>query len=151
GLFLGWRIPEITTSNTRLQGGPFWSMIEFLLNGFVFILIGLELPEALRAVSAYSIWSLVWYAFEISLAVILIRILLVFPASYLPRLLFESIRVRDPYPAWQRVAVVAWTGMRGVVSLAAVLALPLTIQNGAMFPSRNLILFLTFMVILATL
>src|SRR5439155_16461075 len=101
-----------------------WEMIEFLLNGFIFILIGLQLPEVLRHLAGRSISQLVWYAALISLAVILIRILWVFPASYLPRLLFKRIRQRDPYPAWQHVAVVAWTGMRGVVSLAAALALP---------------------------
>ena len=151
GLFLGWRVPEITTSRTRLHAGPFWNMIEFLLNGFVFILIGLQLPESLRALSSYSVARLAWYAVVISLAVILIRILWVFPAAYLPRLLFKSIRSRDPYPAWQHVAIVAWAGMRGVVSLAAALALPYTIQNGAPFPGRDLILFLTFIVILTTL
>ena len=151
GLFLGWRTPEITTSSTRLQGGPFWNMIEFLLNGFVFILIGLALPESVRALSGRSVAPLVWSAMVISLAVIVIRILWVFPATYLPRWLFKSIRARDPYPPWQHVAIVGWTGMRGVVSLAAALALPLTIQNGAPFPERDLILFLTFIVILATL
>ena len=92
-----------------------------------------------------------WYALVISLAVILIRILWVFPASYLPRLLFKRIRDKDPYPSWRHVTIVAWTGMRGVVSLAAALALPLTIQGGDPFPYRDLILFLTFIVIVATL
>jgi Na+/H+ antiporter len=151
GLYHGWRIPELTSSRTRLQAGPVWEMIEFLLNGFIFILIGLQLPEVLRHLSGRSIPQLVWYAVIISLAVIAIRILWVFPATYLPRLLFKSIRQRDPYPAWQHVTIVAWTGMRGVVSLAAALALPFTIQNGAPFPGRDLILFLTFVVILATL
>src|SRR6266567_1965340 len=151
GLYHGWRIPEITTSRTRLQAGPVWEMIEFLLNGFIFILIGLQLPEVLRHLAGRSISQLVWYAVLISLAVIVIRILWVFPATYLPRLLFKRIRQRDPYPAWQHVAVVAWTGMRGVVSLAAALALPLTLGNGSAFPGRDLLLFLTFIVILATL
>jgi len=147
GLFLGWRLPEITNSATRFEAGPFWDMVEFLLNGIVFILIGLELPEVIR--------GLVGYALLISLAVIAIRILWVFPATYLPRLLIPSLRARDPYPAWQHVTLVAWTGMRGVVSLAAALALPLTINNGpnagTPFPGRDLILFLTFTVILVTL
>src|ERR1041385_3544991 len=151
GLYHGWRIPEIMTSRTRLQAGPVWEMIEFLLNGFIFLLIGLQLPEVLRHLAGRSIPQLVWYAAIISLAVIVIRILWVFPATYLPRLLFKSIRQRDPYPAWQHVTIVAWTGMRGVVSLAAALALPFTIANGAPFPGRDLILFLTFIVILATL
>jgi monovalent cation/hydrogen antiporter len=83
--------------------------------------------------------------------VIVVRILWVFPATYLPRLLFKSLRQRDPYPSWRNVAVVAWTGMRGVVSLAAALALPFTLDNGRPFPGRELILFLTFVVILVTL
>jgi monovalent cation/hydrogen antiporter len=128
-------------------------MVEFLLNGFVFILIGLQLPEVIRALSGkgISIRQLVWDALLISFAVIMIRILWVFPATYLPRLIFKKLRKRDPYPKWQHVTIVAWTGMRGVVSLAAALALPLTIQHGSPFPGRELILFLTFIVILATL
>ena len=145
GLYHGWRIPEFTSSRTRLQAGPVWQMIEFVLNGFIFLLIGLQLPEVLRHLSGRPIAQLVGYAAAISLAVILIRILWVFPASYLPRLLSKKLRERDPYPAWQHVTIVAWTGMRGVVSLAAALALPLS------FPGRDLILFLTFVVILATL
>ncbi|PYM15578.1 MAG: Na+/H+ antiporter [Verrucomicrobia bacterium] len=153
GLYLGRRMPEILTFQTRLRGGPVWEMVEFLLTGFVFVLIGLQLPEVLRALSgnAISIRQLVWYALVISLAVILIRILWVFPATYLPRLLFKTIREKDPYPSWRHVTLVAWTGMRGVVSLAAALALPRWIQNGSPFPGRDLILFLTFIVILATL
>ncbi len=151
GLYHGWRIPEITTSRTRLRAGPVWEMVEFLLSGFIFILIGLQLPEVLRRLSGRSITQLVGYAALISLAVIVVRILWVFPASYLPRLLSKSLRQRDPYPAWQHVTIVAWTGIRGVVSLAAALALPFTLENGAPFPGRDLILFLTFIVILATL
>ncbi len=151
GLFLGWRLPEITTSRTRLQGGPFWEMVEFILNGLVFILIGLQLPEVVHALPPHSIGLFAWYAAVISFAVILIRILWVFPATYVPRLLFQKLRERDPSPAWEHVTIVAWTGMRGVVSLAAALALPLTTETGSRFPGRDLILFLTFTVILATL
>jgi CPA1 family monovalent cation:H+ antiporter len=153
GLYLGRRMPELLTFKTRLQGGPVWEMVEFLLNGFVFILIGLQLPEVLHALSDHDIpvHRLVWYALFISLAVILIRILWVFPAAYLPRLMFKKLCQRDPYPSWRHVTIIAWTGMRGVVSLAAALAIPLTIQSGDSFPDRDLILFLTFIVILATL
>jgi len=111
----------------------------------------LQLPEVLRALSGRPFSQLSWYAVSISLAVILIRMLWIFPATYLPRLLFRSIRERDPYPAWQHVTIVGWAGMRGVVSLAAALALPLKLENGSPFPGRELILFLTFAVILATL
>src|SRR5205814_8847427 len=113
GLYHGWRIPEMTTSRTRLQAGPVWQMIEFLLNGFIFLLIGLQLPEVLRHLSGHSMAELFSYAAAISVAVIIIRILWVFPATYLPRLLSKSLRQRDPYPPWQYVAIVAWTGMRG--------------------------------------
>jgi len=148
GLSLGWRMPEIISYRTRLQGGPVWAIVEFLLNGFVFILIGLQLPEVLARIrehSEYSISQLTGYALAISGTLILIRILWVFPATYLPRLIFKKMCASDPYPDWRHVTIVAWTGMRGVVSLAAALALQ---EN---FPGRDLILFLTFMVILATL
>jgi Na+/H+ antiporter len=147
GLYLGWRTPLILSSQTRLRGGPVWEMLEFILNGFVFILIGLQLPEVLHGLSDHAIpmRQLIWYALLICLAVVVIRILWVFPAAYLPRLLFKKLRQRDPYPAWQHVVIIGWTGMRGVVSLAAALALTED------FPDRDLILFLTFVVILATL
>jgi CPA1 family monovalent cation:H+ antiporter len=156
GLYLGRRMPELLTFKTRLQGGPVWEMVEFLLNGVVFILIGLQLPEVLHALSGNDIpiHQFVWYALFISLAVILIRMLYVFPAAYLPRLLFKRIRDRDPYPSWRYVTIIGWTGMRGVVSLAAALAIPTSMDgtpDGQPFPHRDLILFLTFIVILATL
>src|SRR6185369_17999526 len=94
---------------------------------------------------------LVWYGGAMSLAVILIRIVWVYPATYLPRVLSKTLRDRDPCPPWQHVAIVAWTGMRGMVSLAAALAIPVTIGNHTPFPGRELILYLTFCVILATL
>ncbi len=151
GLYHGWRLPELTSSRTRLQARPVWEMLEFLLNGFVFILIGLQLPEVLGHLSNRSISQDVWYATVISGAVILLRILWVFPATYVPRLLSRRLRQRDPSPQWQQVAIVAWTGMRGVVSLAAALALPLSNANRGAFPGRDLIIFLTFVVIVVTL
>ena len=154
GLFIGWRTPELLSFRTRLRGGPFWEMLEFLLNGFVFILIGLQLPDVLQRLYADHIPALllIWYAALITLAVIVLRILWVIPASYLPRFLFKSIRERDPYPRWEHVAIIGWTGMRGVVSLAAALALPEFKSDGTTpFPGRDLILFLTFVVIFATL
>jgi CPA1 family monovalent cation:H+ antiporter len=151
GVYLGWRSPEITTARMRLVVRPVWETIGFVLNGFIFILIGLQLPDVLHAVSEYSPLQLAAYAFLISLAAIVVRALWVYPAAYLPRWLFRSLRERDPYPAWQHVMIVAWTGMRGVVSLAAALAIPLTLADGSPFPGRDLILFLTFTVIVATL
>jgi len=127
--------------------------VEFILNGLVFILIGLQLPTVLHAATIDHLpkKQLISYALIISLAVIVVRVLWVFPATYLPRLLFKSLRARDPYPSWKHVTIVAWTGMRGVVSLAAALALPLQRHDGSPFPGRDLILFLSFVIILATL
>jgi CPA1 family monovalent cation:H+ antiporter len=153
GLYIGYRLPEITNYETRLNAGPFWDMVEFVLNGFVFILIGLQLPAVLRAAIRNDLPPslLIRDALLISLAVILVRILWVFPATYLPRLLSRRLRERDPYPSWRHVTIIAWTGMRGVVSLAAALALPLDRDDGSPFPGRDLIIFLAFVIILATL
>jgi Na+/H+ antiporter len=153
GLYLGRRMPELLNFKTRLQGGPVWEMVEFLLNGFVFILIGLQLPEVVGALSGsvISTGRLALYAILTSFAVILIRILWVFPATYLPPVLFKKLCRHDPWPKWQHVTVLAWTGMRGVVSLAAALALPDVTRDGSPFPGRDLILFLTFVVIMVTL
>ena len=151
GLHNGWHAPEYMTARTRLQAGPVWEMLQFLLNGFIFILIGLQLPEVLHGLAGRSVPHIMCLAFVMSLAVIAIRIAWVFPATYLPRLLFKQLRENDPYPSWRHVAIVAWTGMRGVVSLAAALALPLNTQNNAPFPGREVIIFLTFIIILATL
>jgi CPA1 family monovalent cation:H+ antiporter len=151
GLYVGWRSSEISDARTRLQAYPFWEMVIFLLNGIIFILIGLQLPEVLDALKGQSISGLCGQAALISLAVILVRIIWVFPATYLPRWLSASLRKRDPYPPARNIVVVAWTGMRGVVSLAAALALPEYLTDGRPFPGRNKILFFTFSVILATL
>lgn len=151
GLFVGWRSPEIISVRTRLQAGPFWEMIVFLLNGLVFILIGLQLPEVMRHLAGQPRLAIYQDAGWVCLAVVVLRILWVFPATYLPRLLSKRIRTADPYPRWQAVLIVGWTGMRGVVSLAAALALPDSLADGTPFPGRDLILFFTFSVILATL
>jgi CPA1 family monovalent cation:H+ antiporter len=151
GLFHGWRLPEIMTSRSRLQAGPVWEMIEFLLNGLIFLLIGLELPDAVHRLKGHHGGQILTSAAMISAAVIVLRVLWVFPAAYIPRLLFPGLRARDPLPGWRNVMVVAWTGMRGVVSLAAALSLPLTFQNGREFPGRDMILFITFVVIFVTL
>jgi monovalent cation/hydrogen antiporter len=151
GVFIGWRVPQILTSRTRLNAYVFWEMMVFLLNGLIFVLIGLQLPRILHALSSQSLKQLVWHAVLISCAAIVVRIAWVFTATYLLASISTSWRKRDPYPAWQNVSIVAWTGMRGVVSLAAALALPLTLSDGRPFPGRDYILFITFCVILATL
>jgi Na+/H+ antiporter len=151
GIYLGWHSPLIVTARYRLQAFAFWEATVFLLNGFIFITIGLQLPEILRALHGELLSGLIYNAVLISAAVVFVRIAWVFSATYVPRFLFKSLRARDPYPGWRNVAIVAWSGMRGVISLAAVFALPLTLTNGVAFPARNYILFFTFAVILTTL
>ena len=157
GLFLGWRAPEIINSRMRLQAYPVWEMIVFLLNGIVFILIGLQLPEVLQVLSSKSLPAghLIGYAALISALVIVVRFIWVFAATYVPRWLSKTLRARDPAPSWRLVTIVAWTGMRGVVSLAAAMALPSMILPDAVAGSQeltgDLIIFFTFAVILATL
>jgi Na+/H+ antiporter len=152
GLFLGWRGPQILTARTRLNIFVFWEMIVFLLNGLVFVLIGLQLPRILHTLSGHSLKQLLWHGVLISCAAIVVRIAWVFASTNAVRLISVALRRQgDPYSAWQNVAIVAWTGMRGVVSLAAALAVPLTLSNGGGFPGRDDILIITFCVILATL
>jgi CPA1 family monovalent cation:H+ antiporter len=151
GIYLGWYSPLILTARYRLQAYAFWEIVVFLLNGFVFTAIGLQLPEILKSLNAESLLSPIQNAVVISAAVVLVRIAWVFPGAYLSFLLHKKARRRESLPEWQDVAVMAWSGMRGVVSLAAAFALPLVLPNGSPFPGRNYILFLTFSVILVTL
>jgi monovalent cation/hydrogen antiporter len=151
GLFLGWRGPQILTARTRLNIFVFWEMLVFLLNGLVFVLIGLQLPRILHTLSGHSFKQLVWQGALISCAAIVVRIAWVFASTNMLRLMSATLRKKDPFPAWQNTAIVSWTGMRGVVSLAAALAVPLTLLDGSPFPGRDYILFITFCVILATL
>jgi monovalent cation/hydrogen antiporter len=151
GLFLSFRSNDFFTYESRLHVSGLWETLVFLLNGFVFILIGLQLPVIVAGLGNYSVPEAILYAIIISLLTILIRIIWVFPNAYLPRLLFKSIREKETKPTWQAVLLVAWSGMRGVVSLASALAIPITLPGGEAFPHRNLILFITFVVILVTL
>lgn len=145
GIFAGRRSPVTISAATRLQAYGVWQTMIFVLNGLVFILIGLQLPSVLAGLSHWTAGQLAVYAGAVSLAVVVLRFLWVFPATYLPRFLVPAIRRRDPYPGWRNAVVVSWTGMRGVVSLAAALSLQHSV------PDRDLILFLTFDVILVTL
>jgi Na+/H+ antiporter len=151
GVYLGWYAPELTTAETRMQSQAVWEILVFLLNAILFVLIGLQLPLVLDQLSGRSAGELAWYAVAVSGIVILTRLAWVFPTAWLPRRLVRRVRERDPMPPWRQIALVGWTGMRGAVSLAAALALPLTTDAGDAFPGRDLIIFLTFCVILATL
>lgn len=145
GLYLGRRASRLMSSETRLTGGAVWQMVVFVLNGLAFILIGLQLPLVLERLEGRPPTNLLLLAVGLNIAVIATRFAWVFPATYLPRLVAPGSRAADGMPPWREVFVVAWAGMRGVVSLAAALALPREV------PERDLLIFLTFSVILATL
>jgi CPA1 family monovalent cation:H+ antiporter len=136
---------------TRLQARAVWDVIVFLLNGFIFVLIGLQLPGVMAGLAGIPRGRLLTYAALVSLTAIVVRIVWVFVATYLPRFVSRRLRERDPYPGWRNVAVIAWAGMRGVVSLAAAFALPFRLPDGSPFQARDMILFLTFGLIVATL
>ena len=148
---MGWYTPELTTVQTRLQGQGFWEILTFLLNVLLFGLVGLQLRPILDALSGTGDWSLVGDAAFIVLAVIVLRILWVFPATYLPRRLIRRVREHDPSPPWKYPAFIAWNGMRGAVTIAAALLIPLRTDAGLPFPGRELIVFFAFAVVLATL
>jgi Na+/H+ antiporter len=148
GIYMGWHTPELTTAQTRLQGVAVWEILFFLLNAFLFTIIGLQLPVILDGLAGYSTATLVWYAALIATTVVAARFAWIFGTARLPPL-FGRHR-GEPQGPWQPSVVLAWSGMRGAVSLAAALALPLTTDAGTHFPDRELIVFLTFAVILAT-
>src|SRR5207247_5024610 len=123
----------------------------FLLNARLFGLVGLQLRPILDSLSGTSTGTLIADAVIVTAAVMVTRFVWVFPATYVPRFLFSSVRARDPYPPWQYPAFISWAGLRGAVTLAAALSLPLTTRSGAPFPERSLLIYLAFCVILATL
>ena len=151
GLYLSRQSSRMFSSNTRLQAYAVWAVLVFVLNGVLFLLIGLQLRGILPTVAARAPLTLARDAVLLCLAVILVRLAYVIAAAYLPPWLDPGLRRRDPSPGWRNVIVVGWTGLRGGVSLAAALAIPLFIMDGVPFPDRNLVIFLTFCVILATL
>jgi CPA1 family monovalent cation:H+ antiporter len=151
GVYMSRRITQITTSRTRIRLYAIWDVLLFILNGLVFILIGLQLPLILERLGPANLKDLVASALAISAVAVILRMVWVFPATYLPWLLLPALRRRDPAPPFGPLFIIAWTGMRGVVSLAAALALPITTADGGPFPHRDLILFITFGVILVTL
>jgi monovalent cation/hydrogen antiporter len=151
GVYLGWHTPELTTPESRLTNDAVWRILQFVLNALLFVLVGLQLPLIVDSLTLYSWSRLMTDAAIISAAVVLTRIVWMYPATYVPRFLMPKVRARDPYPPWQAPTLLAWAGMRGSVSLAAALAIPLVTNSGEPFPGRDLIVFLTFSVILVTL
>src|SRR5215213_1997121 len=149
GIWLGWRAPQLTTSAVRIQLYSVWEVLTFVLNAALFLLVGLQLPGIVeRIADDYSVGQLIGWAALVAGAVIVIRFLWVFPATYIPRWLSPSLRERDPVPPVGSIVLIAWVGMRGAVSLAAALALP---EAAPQLPGRDLIVFLVYGVILVSL
>ncbi len=145
GVYMGWYTPELTSSRSRLAGNGFWEILIYLVNALLFVLLGLQLRNIVDALGDSSWTTLAADAALVSAVVVALRLVWVPIFTYLPRALFRRVRERDPYPPWRYPAFISWTGIRGAVSLAAALALPVD------FPQRELIVFLTFAVILVTL
>lgn len=152
GFWVGNRYERMFRRDQREEARAVWEWIEFILNGLIFILVGFELREILDHFGAiYDPAELLAGTAGVAGAAVVARLVWMFPGAYVPLWVDNLLGCRGPYPSWQNVAVVGWTGMRGAVSLAAALALPLTVADGQPFPHRDLIQFLTFGVIFATL
>lgn len=151
GLFMSNKSHHFLTHLSRIRGVNVWSTIGFVLNGIIFLLIGLELPVIVRQLGEVSLWSAIKYGLIITLVVIVMRLLCTMGASLFTRLVSRYIRTADNNPGWRLPFVFGWAGMRGVVSLASALSIPLMMDKHHAFPKRDLILFITFMVILITL
>ena len=151
GLYISWNGLRLISAATRLQGVFFWDFFIYMIEGMVFLITGLQARSLIAGIRNYSVSELAISAAVASVAVIVTRFVWMYPATYLPRWLIPAVGRKDPPPPWQWPFALASTGVRGVVSLAAALAIPLTIQGGEPFPHRDLILFVTFSVILVTL
>jgi monovalent cation/hydrogen antiporter len=151
GLYVGWNGSRLIAAATRLPGAVFWDFLTYLIEGMVFLITGLQARTLIPVIRHYSIAEVAMAAAIVCAVVIVTRFVWVFPGTYLPRWLVPSIRRYDPAPPWQQPFLLSFTGIRGIVSLAAALAIPFTIADGSPFPDRDLILILTFSVLFVTL
>src|SRR5258706_10203492 len=147
---MSWNGPLLISSATRLQGIFFWDLVIYLIEGLLFLLTGFQMRLLFEKSKAFPLQDILFATALVAVIVVVARFAWVFPATYLPRLL-KRVRERDPSPPWQWPFVLAFTGVRGAVSLAAALALPFALPNGEGFPYRDLILFVSFGVIFITL
>jgi Na+/H+ antiporter len=151
GIYMGWHTPQLTTPIMRIQGVSVWEILTFLLNAVLFLLVGMQLPTVVEDISGYSAGELILWGLLISAVVIVVRLLWGFTVTYLIRAVDRRAVQRARRASWQQRLVIGWAGMRGSVSLAAALALPLETDAGAPFPARELIILLAYVVILVTL
>lgn len=150
GLFLSSK-RDVLSHRTRVEAVNVWDSFIFVLNGVVFLLIGLQLPSIVDQLGDIGLGTAIWYGILISLLLIVTRMAIMLVSSAFTTFLGRFIRVPDPHPGWKKPIISGWAGMRGVVSLGMALSVPLLIAEGQAFPFRNLILFITFIVILVTL
>ena len=151
GLYISWNGPGLISAATRLQGVFFWDFFLFLIEGLVFLFTGLQAQALFARIQDHSLYELTTSAAIVSLVVIVARFVWIFPLTYLPRWLIPPLARRDPSPPWQWPFIISFTGVRGIVSLAAALAIPLATADGEPFPYRDSIFFLTFCVVMVTL
>jgi Na+/H+ antiporter len=151
GLYVSWNGPLLIPAATRLQGIFFWDLLVYLLEGLIFLVTGLQIRTLLDRPDIFPLHTSLLAVLLTLVVIVAARFLWVYPAAYLPRWLSPAVARRDPLPPWQWLFFLAFVGVRGVVSLAAALAIPLTIASGAPFPDRDLILFITFGIIVITL
>jgi monovalent cation/hydrogen antiporter len=153
GLYMGSQTSRLTNSTVRMQGDAVWQILVFLLNSFLFVFIGLQLPFILDELKGEHVGTsdLIVYGGAATATVIGVRLVWTYVFAYLPHLLFKGLRTRNPVPRPRNVAIIAWMGMRGAVSLAAALALPVEDDAHQRFAERPVILFVVFCVILGTL
>jgi Na+/H+ antiporter len=150
GLVLGRLSPRLLTGASRLQTQTVWDLVNFILESFTFLVLGMQVPKVLEALHGRAPGTMALAALGVVLAVLLVRPLWIFPATYLPRRLSTRIRARDPNPPWQSIAGLSWAGMRGVVTVAAAFSIPESV-HGHPFPARPEVQFLAFATAAATL
>jgi len=151
GLYISWNGLRLISAPTRLQGVFFWNFLIYVIEGLIFLLTGLQAHALVSGLKTHALSELAISGAIVSVVVIVTRFIWMYPATYLPRLLSRSLRARDPSPPWTWPTILAFTGVRGIVSLAAALAIPLTVADGSPFPQRDWILVLAFTVVLVTL
>jgi Na+/H+ antiporter len=150
-LFLSVRRQSILSNRSRMQGINVWESVAFVLNGFIFILIGLEFPVIIKALGPDGLEQAIRYSLIVTAVLIFTRFASTYGATAFTIFISRYITTADSNPGWKAPILLGWTGMRGVVSLAAALSVPVVLHTGAAFPQRNIILFITFTVILVTL
>lgn len=152
GLYLSRKSSEFFSPTVRLQAWAVWDSLTFVLNGLVFMAIGLQLPYVISDLKDYKLSTLVFYGLALSAILILLRLIWMYPGTFIAnRIRRKLLKQNAPMPAPRQIFVVGWTGMRGVVALAAAISLPEVLNNGTEFPQRDMIIFLTFAVIIVTL